>query len=490
MGELGHKPFPPGEYDVVVVGSGPGGLQTAYYLKRFGLRHAVVSADKGPGGMFRKWPMFQNLISWTELDAPADRGSVEYERYDQNSLLAEEPNLRGLVATSMGREAVLPSRAQMHDGLRTFAEDAGVDVRYDCRWEATRRDDDGFVLTTTDGEYRCRAAVFALGVTEPWRAAIPGIEAVPHYAEISDPGVYRDRSVLVIGKRNSGFETGNALLPWARQLFLVSPQPVRTDVLAHATVRTRYLMPLEVDAVGGGAFSLDAKIESVEQSERGFRFRLAGTTYPGDLELEVDDAVVATGFQTPFGDLRELGVSTVSQDRIPALNSLWETSVPGIFFAGNASQGAPELRKFGFASASTSVKGFRYNARILARHVADRLGQPVERPPIEPDEVVPRLTHALAHDPALWSQKGYLARAVTLDGELRDEGVVPLASFLDDEGRDSAAVAIEVDADGVIRPTVYVRKAGRFREEALDPDFMHAFDREPYRRALAGLLER
>ena len=51
-------------------------------------------------------------------------------------------------------------------------------------------------------------------------------------------------------------------------------------------------------------------------------------------------------------------------------------------------------------------------------------------------------------------------------------------------------MAIEVDADGVIRPTVYVRKAGRFREEALDPDFMHAFDREPYRRALAGLLER
>ena len=104
----------------------------------------------------------------------------------------------------------------MHDGLRTFAEDAGVDVRYDCRWEATRRDDGGFVLTTTDGEYRCRAAVFALGVTEPWRAAIPGIEAVLHYAEISDPACTAIE-VLVIGKRNSGFETGNALLPWARQ---------------------------------------------------------------------------------------------------------------------------------------------------------------------------------------------------------------------------------------------------------------------------------
>jgi hypothetical protein len=232
---------------------------------------------------------------------------------------------------------------------------------------------------------------------------------------------------------------------------------------------------------------LDAAIEGVERAGEGFRVQIAGTTHAGKLMLDVDDAVVATGFQTPLGDLQELGVKTVAQGRLPALSPHWETTVKGIFVAGNASQGAPELRKHGFGSASTSVKGFRYNARILARHIAERLGHPVERPRLSPDQVVPLLAHASAHDPALWSQKGYLARAVSLGDEPRDDGVVPLSWFLDEAEGEAVAVAIEVDATGVIRPTVYLRSGGRFREESLDPDLMHAFDREPYHRALEAL---
>jgi thioredoxin reductase len=488
VGGVAERPFPPGDYDVVVVGSGPGGLQTAYCLDRLGVQHALITADDRPAGMFQRWPRFQHLISWTEIDSPVPRESVEYERYDQNSLLAEEEALRALVADAMGRELVVPSRAQMESGLTTFVEQAGIRVRYGCRWESTRRDDSHIVLVTTDGEYRCRASVFAVGVTEPWKAPIPGIETVPHYAEISDPSVYRDRRVLVIGKRNSGFEVGNALLPWVRRLILVSPQPVRTDVLAHATVRARYLMPLEVDAVGGGAYVLDAAIERIERVADGYRVRIAGTTHPGELDLEVDDAVVATGFQTPLGDLPELGVKTVAQGRIPALTPYWETTVPGVYVAGNASQGAPELRKHGFGSASTSVKGFRYNARLLASHIAAELRNEDGRPRLNGDEIVPLLARAAAHDPALWSQKGYLARAVTLGDDPVDEGVVPLSWFLDEAGSDAAAIAVEVDAAGVIHPTVYLRRGGRFQEEALEPHPLHAFDEAQYRRALEKLI--
>ncbi|MGD8683843.1 MAG: NAD(P)-binding protein, partial [Chloroflexota bacterium] len=56
------RPFPPGEYGVVVVGSGPGGLQISYYLSRLGIDHAVISADPAPGGMFRQFPFFQRLL--------------------------------------------------------------------------------------------------------------------------------------------------------------------------------------------------------------------------------------------------------------------------------------------------------------------------------------------------------------------------------------------------------------------------------------------
>src|SRR5687767_6953035 len=46
------RPFPPGEYPIVIVGSGPGALQVAYFLGRLGIEHAVISSDPGPGGMF------------------------------------------------------------------------------------------------------------------------------------------------------------------------------------------------------------------------------------------------------------------------------------------------------------------------------------------------------------------------------------------------------------------------------------------------------
>ena len=64
------RPFPPGDYPVVVVGSGPGALQFSYALGRLGIDHAVISADPSPGGMFRRWPFFQRLLSWTKPYAP------------------------------------------------------------------------------------------------------------------------------------------------------------------------------------------------------------------------------------------------------------------------------------------------------------------------------------------------------------------------------------------------------------------------------------
>jgi cation diffusion facilitator CzcD-associated flavoprotein CzcO len=49
------RPFPPGDYPIVVIGSGPGGMQVAYSLERLGVPHAAISADPSPGGMFRRW---------------------------------------------------------------------------------------------------------------------------------------------------------------------------------------------------------------------------------------------------------------------------------------------------------------------------------------------------------------------------------------------------------------------------------------------------
>lgn len=491
MAEL-TRPHPPGSYPVVVVGSGPGGLQASYALGRLGIGHAVLSADPGPGGMFRRFPFFQRLISWTKPYAPAERGSRAYERYDWNSLLADEPDHMAPLWEFMDGTSYFPSREEMERGTAAFAERAGVAIRYGCTWESTRREEDGFVLVSSDGEYRCRVAVIAVGTTTAWKP--PGLEQVPHYVDTRAAKEYAGKDVFVIGKRNSGFELADGLLPAARRVILASPRPAKFSVLTHSTTgaRARYLQPYEDHLLGGGTYILDAAIQRVQRTEGGYRIEAKGTTVPHDWVFEVHEAIAATGFTTPLRDLPELGVATFQNDRLPAQTPYWESStVPGIYFAGCITQGAMGLRKYGIGSNSAAVQGHRYNARLLAGHIArTHFGVEPERRALAPDEVVPFLLSEIAEAPELWNQQSYLCRVVAVDpeGGVVDEGIAPLSAFVDATGPDAVAVTIETDDRGDMHPAAYVRRHGDVDEHLLPSDQLLDFRTDEHRAQLASLV--
>jgi thioredoxin reductase len=488
-----QAPFPPGDYDVVVVGSGPGALQTSYFLRRYGVAHAVLSADDAPGGMFRRFPLFERLISWTHTSADVPQDSREFEAHDQNSLVADEPKLRALVARRIGEDRRRPARDEMEAGLAAFAKAGGITVRYGCAWESTRVDGDRFALETPDGEYRCRAVVFAIGMTEPWIPTIPGLEVGQHYVHLSSSGDrYRDRRVVIVGKRNSAFEVGEGILRQGlRELTLVSPRAPDLGRLARSPLRPWYLTPYDEHVRGApGRYVLNASLERIERAAHGYRVHVADPTLAEPLMLEADDVIAATGFQAPLRDLPKLGVATVLDGRLPALTPLFESlTVPGIYFAGNVTQAAQGLRKHGVASVSGMVCGFRYNARILARHLAETVsGVAPPRELLAPDRVAPYLVRELDRAPELAIQKGYLARVLrTTDQGLVDEGILPLEVFVDDDG-DGIAATVEFDADETIRPVVYFRHRGELREVALPPHPLRRYDALAYREVLDELL--
>jgi thioredoxin reductase len=497
-----ERPFAPGSYPVVVVGSGPGGIQLSYSLGRLGVPHALLSSDEGAGGMFRKWPLFQRLLSWTKPYAPPDRGSRAFERYDWNSLVAEEPKNRSLMAEFMDGTSSFPSRPEMERNVAAFADRAGVDVRYGCRWTATRResgrDGDEFVLETTDGDYRCQAAVFAVGVAEPFVPPSPGSELAVHYAGTRAAETYAGRRVFIIGKQNSGFELASGLLPWARQIVLASPSPVKlsVDTKSLVGVRARYVQPYEDHVLGGGVSVLDAAVERLERTADGaIRVALRRTDGAGDLAFDVDDVIAATGFVAPLLDLPRLGVATVGRTGVPAQTPYWESATtPGIYFAGTITQGAKGLQKHGLPANSGAVHGARYNARVLARHIArTRFGVDPPAPPIDPARLVDRMVEEVTGSPELWHQKAYLAWVASTgdDGAWRDEGIQPLAQVLDAPGPDALILTIEANAAGAIYPVVYLRIGGRMEERAIDPDPFLDFggpdQRRQFAEAAAGL---
>jgi thioredoxin reductase len=496
-----ERPFPPGDYPVVVVGSGPGGLQVSYGLRTAGVKHAVISSDPAAGGMFRRWPFFQRLLSWTKPYAPEERGTREYERYDWNSLDADEPELRSLQAEFMDGSSYFPSRPEMERNLATFAERARIPVRFDCTWQRTRREEgpDGvrFVLETTDGEYRCEALVLAVGVAEPWSPTTPGIEHARHYADTRDAESYAGKRIFIIGKQNSGFELASGLAAWASRIVLASPSPAKLSVQTRSLVgvRARYVQPFEDHYLGLGVSILDAALERIVPDDGALRVELRRTDNGLPVSVEVDEVIAATGFICPLRDLPDLGVATFGRSILPALTPFWRSAtVPGIHFAGTITQAAGGLKKHGIPPNSGAVHGHRYNGRILARHIAEHhFGIVPERPLIAEADLLGFLLDEATRAPELWHQKAHLARVVTLDPDvgIRNEGVLPLTHVLDDaDGPDAVAMTVEADGTGSIYPVAYLRIRGRVEEHALEAHPLLDFTTREHRDQMTSVLGR
>ncbi len=433
MAELSERPFPPGDWPVVVVGSGPGGLQVSYALRRLGVDHAILSADEAPGGMFRRWPFFQRLLSWTKPYAPFPIGSRAYERFDWNSLIPDDDEHRAIQPTLMDGSSYFPSRPEMEASLAAFAERTAIRVRYGCRWESTRRLEDGrFELTTSDG-------VYTAGTRSSSRSVWPNRGGRRRrgwsWSPITPtPGRWRPtpiKRVFIIGKQNSGFELASGFLPWARKIIVASPSPAKLSVQTHSLVgiRARYVQPYEDHVLGGGVAVLDAAIETIERGPGGdgFVVRTRRSDGAGEMVFEVDEVIAATGFVTPLRDLPDLGVATFGQSRLPAQTPFWESATtPGVFFAGTIGQGSKGLMKHGIPANSGAVQGARYNARVLARHIAEtRFGVAPERPLIRPADLggfVDRRADPRARDlaPARLPGPGRQLRAGRRDRRRRD----------------------------------------------------------------------
>ena len=493
------QPFPAGAYPVVVIGSGPGGLQVSHALAEVGIDHAVISQDPSPGGMFRRWPFFQRLLSWTKPHAPVERGTRAYERYDWNSLLTMRASAQALQPTFMDGSSYFPSRPEMEANLAAFAERARVAVRYGCTWTGTRVEERGgattFVVETSDGEYRCRVLVLAVGVAEPHVPDAPGIELAHHYGEVRPAEAYAGKRVLILGKQNSGFELASGLLPWARQIVLSSPSPasLSVDTRSLVGVRARYVQPYEDHVLGGGVSVLNAATGSIEQLPDGvLRAHLHRSDGGGDMAIDADEIIAATGFTAPLLDLPKLGCQVFGASRLPVQTPWWESAtLPGVFFAGTLGQGARGLRKHGIPSNSGAVHGARYNARVLARRLAeDRFGIGIHRPVMEPDTLIDFLTSEIADAPDLFHQRAYLARVVAVDpsGRLRDSGVQPLAHAVDAGGENAIMVTLEADGSGAIYPVLYTRVDGAVNEHPLEPDPLLRYDTPDARAAIASVV--
>ena len=193
-----ERPFPPGDYPVVVVGSGPGGLQASYYLRRLGIEHAVISADPCAG---RHVPPLPVLPAAAVVDqavrASWPHDSREYEWYDWNSLLAVEPEHRAVMPDLMDGTSEFPSRPEMEQGLATLrgAHRPAGPLRHALG---------GHVSATASASCSTPPTATTAAASSSSRSAspsrclpdTPGIEHAAHYVDTRDAASYAGQAAL------------------------------------------------------------------------------------------------------------------------------------------------------------------------------------------------------------------------------------------------------------------------------------------------------
>ena len=301
------------------------------------------------------------------------RDSAELFRYDWNSLIAERPEEHALVPSSW-TASIIPTPQRDGGCARDVRRPRirACALRLPLGVDGRETNGGGFVLATSNGEYRCRYAVFAVGMSEPWRPPTPGIELVPHYDDLQGPRarvVARDRG-LRDRQAQLRLRAGGRAAAVGGQLILGSPHacsPVDRHRCADAAPRALSQGPRGRTASAAAASSSTARPERIERTATA-RASTPKARRAAAMVFEVDEVIATTGFGHRLGDLRYLGVDTFYKDRPADADAvLGEHTVPGIYFAGAATQGQAGMRKYGWPSHSASVGGFRFNAEVRAR---------------------------------------------------------------------------------------------------------------------------
>ena len=201
---------------------------------------------------------------------------------------------------------------------------------------------------------------------------------------------------------------------------LVSPSHAKLSVDTNSLVgvRARYVQPYEDNVLGGGVSILDAAIDRVERHADGaLAVSLRRTDGGGDILVEADDVISATGFVAPLLDLPALGVATFGAScaagREPLVGEQDRARDLRRRDAGPGGEGPAAPRP------ARELRGGPWGALQrpgAGRHIArTRFGIEPARPAIDRAHVVNWLATELADGPELFHQRGYLARLLTAD---------------------------------------------------------------------------
>ncbi len=405
-------------YDYLIIGSGPAGVQMAYFFHQSKSNYIVIEKTESVASFFRVLPRRRELISFNKVHSIFDDPEILL-RWDWNSLLTDDYSF----PFRNFSKRLYPLADELVSYLESFAHTYDLNIHYNKNIRQIRRAKDRWFEVCDDQGiiYRCRTLIIATGFSKPYIPDISGIELTENYETVSlDSSTFTGQRVLILGKGNSAFEIADVAMETAAQVHIASPSSLtlawKSRHPGHVRANhARLLDTYQLKLLNG---TLDCHVKNIIKNSDGtFVVTVSYVHADGEVEELVYDRVIrCTGFR--FDEslyAPECRPQTILDGRLPAITPYWEsTNISDLFFAGTLMQGRDFKR-----SSSAFIDGFRYNIRSLYRYLKERY-EGINRGQTQLEATPAVMSKAIleraCRTSALWTQFGYLCDVLVVNG--------------------------------------------------------------------------
>jgi len=319
--------MPDFDFQLVVIGSGPGGYVAAIRASQLGLKTAIVEKDKTLGG---------TCLNVGCIPSKALLASTEYlhfakERFAAHGIIAGEIKVDLGVMMKRKLEVV----GKLTGGVSYLMKKNKIEV---VKGLGRLVDGNTVEVTGEGGAKRTLKAQNILLATGSVPVELPFLKFDGKRVISSDQGIALVRvpkTMLVIGAGAIGLELGSV---WARlgaEVTVIEFLPRIAAVGFDA--ETSKILQRNLEKLGM-KFELGTKIESAKVTDKGVE--LQGVKDGAKVSYSAEIVLVAVG-RKPFTaglDLDKAGVKLTEKGRI-AVNDGWQTSVPGVYSIGDVIDG-------------------------------------------------------------------------------------------------------------------------------------------------------
>lgn len=311
------------KFDIIVLGSGPGGYVTAIRASQLGFKVAVIEKEN-LGGVCLNWgciptkALLKSAQVFDYLKNAADYGlKVDNVDKDFNAVVARSRNVAG--GMSKGVQFLMKkNKIDVIDGFGKVKPGKKIDV------------------TAADGkvtEYSADNIIIATGARSRELPNLPqdGVKVIGYRQAMTLPT--QPKSMIIVGSGAIGVEFAHFYNAMGTQVtiveFMPNIVPVEDEDISKQMERSM--------KKAGVSIMTNSSVEKIDTTGNGVKATVK--TAKGEEILEADILLSAVGIKTNIENigLEDVGIAT-DRDKI-LVNDFYQTNVPGYYAIGDITPG-------------------------------------------------------------------------------------------------------------------------------------------------------